>query len=152
MWVVENFGVVEMQIDSEESYMRNITWNYVKELKDVLSIEKFENAHEFTYPADLKEILFKYNGGRPNLRYYDVGSEYDKEFKNLLSFNETDIENIYKVYPIESSDGTLVPFASDPAGNFFVLKDSKIFLWNHESNSCIFISDTFSDFLMKLHD
>ena len=46
MWVVENFGVVEMQIDSEESYMRNITWNYVKELKDVLSIKKSENVSE----------------------------------------------------------------------------------------------------------
>lgn len=127
-------------------------WKYVKTLKDVSSIDKFESEHGFSFPKDLKDILLKYNGGRPPRRYFDVGSEKDKEFKTLLSFNESDIETIYKCYPLDSADKTLIPFASDPAGNYFVLKDNAVCLWNHETDETVFLAPTFTEFLQMLHD
>ena len=127
-------------------------WKYVKTLKDVSSIEKFESEHGISFPKDLKDILLKYNGGRPPRRYFDVGSEKDKEFKTLLSFNESDIETIYKCYPLDSADKTLIPFASDPAGNYFVLKDNAVCLWNHETDKTVFLAPTFTEFLQMLHD
>jgi len=132
--------------------MSDITWKYVKELKNTAAIDEFEKKHDFSYPQDLKQILIKYNGGRPSSKYYDLPNEKDKEFKTLLSFNETDIETVYKYYPLDSSDKSLIPFASDPAGNFFVLKNNKVYLWEHESDCLREVSSTFTDLLMKLHD
>ena len=132
--------------------MDNNSWKYVKPLQDSQAIEQFEKAHGIVFPDDLKEIMKKNNGGCPPLKYYDMASEKNKEFKTLLSFNKSDVENIYKVFPLESSDTTLVPFASDPAGNFFVLKDGKIFFWNHENDKTMFLADTFTEFLSSLHE
>ena len=131
--------------------MNEIIWKYVKPLKNINAIEKFEKEHSILFPLDLKGILTKFNGGRPSLKYYDTKTERDKEFKTLLSFNEEDIETIYKHYPLDSSDKTLVPFASGPAGNYFVVKDEKIYLWNHETDSVDYIANSFSDFLSNLH-
>ena len=132
--------------------MNDKTWKYVKPLEDVHLIESFEKSHGISFPADLKEIFRKYNGGRPPMKLYDTATEKNKEFKTLLSFNHSDIENIYKYFPLDSVNSALVPFASDPAGNFFVLKDNKIFFWNHETDETVFLADTISDFLGSLHD
>lgn len=132
--------------------METITWKYVKELKNSAAIDDFEKSNNFLYPQDLKQILRTYNGGRPSSKYYDLKGEKDKEFKTLLSFNEADIENIYKCFPLDSNDKAIIPFASDPAGNYFVLKDNAIYLWEHETDNCHFISKSFSDFLQMLHD
>lgn len=132
--------------------MNEITWKYVKPLKNANAIETFEKVHSISFPSDLKEILFKYNGGRPSVKYYDTKTEKDKEFKTLLSFNEDDLETIYNHYPLDSADKTLIPFASDPSGNYFVIKDGKIFLWLHEKDECVCLADSFSAFLKKMHD
>lgn len=132
--------------------MNTITWNYVKPLINNNAIEEFEKTTSVSLPSDLRETISVYNGGRPSHRYYDLESDEDKEFKTLLSFNREDIESVYKFYPIDSNDKTLIPFASDPAGNLFVVKNSKILLWNHETNICTFISNSFTDFLSMLHD
>ncbi|WP_296689498.1 SMI1/KNR4 family protein [Treponema sp. UBA6852] len=132
--------------------MSEITWKYVKPLKNTNAIEAFEKEHSVSFPLDLREILSKYNGGRPSLKYFDTKTEKDKEFKTLLSFNKEDIETIYKHYPLDSSDDKIVPFASDPAGNYFVIKDGKVCLWNHENDSTLCIANTFSDFLASLHE
>lgn len=132
--------------------MMDITWKYVKQLKKNDVIEEFEKKYICSFPQDLKDCLIKNNGGRPSLKYYDLGNEKDKEFKTLFSFNEDDIENIYKYMPLDSSDKTLIPFASDPAGNIFVVKNNSIGLWFHESDEVIIIANTFSEFLSKLHD
>ena len=127
-------------------------WKYVKKLKDVSSIDKFEAKHGLSFPKDLKDVLLKYNGGRPPLKYFDTDSEKDKEFKTLLSFNESDPETVYTCYPLDSTDKALVPFAADPAGNLFVVKDNAIYLWNHETDNTTFLAPTFTQFLNMLHD
>lgn len=132
--------------------MNNKTWKYVKPLENEQTIEDFEKTHGVTFPEDLKEIFRKYNGGRPPMKRYDTALEKNKEFKTLLSFNRTDVENIYKFCPLDSSDATLIPIASDPAGNFFVLKDGKIFFWNHETDETMLLANTFTEFLSTLHE
>lgn len=132
--------------------MDEITWKYVKELKNTNVVDAFEKEKRIEFPNDLKQVLLKYNGGRPSLKYYDLQNEKDKEFKTLLSFNETDIENIYKHFPLDSKFENLIPFASDPAGNYFVLSNKKICLWNHETDTIQEIAKTFSDFLQMLHN
>lgn len=131
--------------------MSEITWKYVKPLKDENAIESFEKKNNVSFPSDLKSYLKEFNGGRPSLKYYDLQGEKDKEFKTLLSFNESDVENIYKAYPLDSSL-KILPFASDPAGNYFVVDSGKISLWNHESDSVKEIADSFTNFLNLLHD
>ena len=131
--------------------MKNITWKYVKPLANVESIAEYEVLTKSSLPEDIKEVVRMYNGGRPSLKYYDLSGEKDKEFKTLLSFNRNDIENVFTFYPLDSANGKLVPFASDPAGNFFVIKDGKIYLWLHESDTTVFLSESFSAFLETLH-
>lgn len=71
----------------------------------------------------------------------------------LLSFNETDRENIYKVigYFISRYQRNLVPFASDSAGNYYCEKEDKIVLWTQDGE-VIPVSASFGDFLNSLHE
>ena len=132
--------------------MNNITWKYVKPLVNLNSIVEYEALTGGLLPDDIKAVIKMYNGGRPSLKYYDLHNEKDKEFKTLLSFNRNDIENVFAFYPLDSANGKIVPFASDPAGNLFVIKEGKMFLWLHESDTTVFLAESFSAFLETLHD
>ena len=131
--------------------MNNISWKYVKPLVNLESIAEYETLTGSLLPDDIKEVIKMYNGGRPSLKYYDLPKEKDKEFKTLLSFNRNDIENVFAFYPLDSANGKIVPFASDPAGNLFVIKEGKIYLWSHESDTTVFLAESFSVFLETLH-
>lgn len=132
--------------------MKDITWKYVKPLVDAGNIAEYESLVGTTLPEDLKNTIRTNNGGRPSLKYYDIASEKDKEFKSLLSFNRSDVENVFAFYPLDSANKKLVPFASDPAGNFFVVKNGAIHLWLHEQDRTMFVAESFSAFLEMLHD
>lgn len=132
--------------------MNNISWKYVRPLANEKGIEEYEGQTGVLLPDDIKQVVRQYNGGRPSLKYYDLPTEKDKEFKSLLSFNHTDIENVFAFYPLDSANKKLIPFAIDSAGNCFVLKNGKIYLWLHEIDKPIFIADSFSAFLETLHD
>ena len=132
--------------------MKNITWKYVKPLVDAGSIAEYESLVGTTLPEDLKNLIRTNNGGRPSLKYYDLASEKDKEFKSLLSFNRTDVENVFAFYPLDSANKKLVPFAIDSAGNCFVVKNGAIQIWLHELDRTIFVAESFSAFLEVLHD
>lgn len=132
--------------------MKDITWKYVKPLVDAGSIAEFESLVGTTLPEDLKNTIRTNNGGRPSLKYYDLALEKDKEFKSLLSFNRGDVENVFAFYPLDSANKKLVPFATDPAGNCFVVKNGTIHLWLHELDRTMFVAESFSAFLEMLHD
>lgn len=131
--------------------MKEITWKYVKELEDIEAISKFEIDNNIIFPEDLKNYLQKYNGGRPSSRLFDTAKEKEHEFKTLLSFNKADIETIYKNFPIDSKHEKLIPFASDPAGNYFCLYRNAIYYWHHERDEAEYLADTFEEFLKKLY-
>lgn len=132
--------------------MNDISWKYVKPLVDAGSIAEYESLVGTTLPEDLKNTIRTNNGGRPSLKYYDLPSEKDKEFKSLLSFNRGDVENVFAFYPLDSANKKLVPFATDPAGNCFVVKNGAIHLWLHEQDRTMFIAESFSAFLGMLHE
>ena len=47
---------------------------------------------------------------------------------------------------------TFVSFAVDTADNFFVIKEGKMFLWSYESDTTVFLAESFSAFLETLYD
>lgn len=132
--------------------MNNITWKYIKPLVDAETIAEYESLTGTSLPEDIKNTVQSNNGGRPSLKYYDLPTEKDKEFKALLSFNRNDVENVFAFYPLDSANRKLVPFAIDPAGNFFVVKNGRIHLWLHELDRTTYVAESFSAFLEMLHD
>lgn len=70
-------------------------WKYVKKIKDVNSIKEIENKYSIQLPVYLKNIIIKYNGGRPLNRIFDTNREKEKVMKSLLSYNVEDKENVY---------------------------------------------------------
>lgn len=132
--------------------MNKITWKYVKPLQNVQAVAEFELKNGVVIPDDLRAVIYYHNGGRPSLRYFDLPNEEDKEFKTLLSFNENDLENVYKRFPVGASGDGLLPFASDPAGNLLVLKEGAVYFWDHEKSQVIFVAPSFTLFIESLHN
>ncbi len=130
----------------------NLTWKYVKELKDLNAIFDFEKKYGVLFPEDLKEYIIKYNGGRPSKSIFDTTKEKGHVFKALLSFNRDDRETIFITYDVlQKEDSSLLPFASDPAGNFLCIKDGKVVLYFHETGELEAVADSFSAFLETLY-
>jgi cell wall assembly regulator SMI1 len=133
--------------------MANITWKYIKPLSKTDAIENFEKKNGISFPSDLKKCIKANNGGRPSSTVFDTNDSKERVFKALLSFNESDAENIYKYFPIiNSHSNNLIPFASDPFGNYICLKDSKVVLFLHETGKLEYIADSFSCLLEKLYE
>jgi len=130
----------------------NLTWKYVKELKDLNAIFDFEKEHGVLFPEDLKEYIIKYNGGRPSKSIFDTATEKGHVFKVLLSFNKEDRETIFTIYEVlKKEDSSLLPFASDPAGNFLCIKDGKVVLYLHETGGVEKVANSFSELIEKLY-
>lgn len=131
-----------------------ITWKYVKPIKDMGNIAKFESRF-CKIPQDLLECIKANNGGRPSLNCFDLEKQKEREFKALFSFNKDDVENIFDAQDfdtqINSKERVLFPFANDSFGNLFCLYNNKIVLWEHEKDSIIPVADTWSDFLRMLY-
>ncbi len=98
--------------------MNEVTWKYVKPLKNENVVDEFLNKYKVVLPMPLVQCLIAYNGGRPSekLFYTNNGNEY--VFKSLLSYNADDVECIYKVYPHLFRGTSLYPIGTDSAGNF----------------------------------
>lgn len=131
--------------------MSQITWKYVKSLKNPNIITEVEQEFGIVIPQDLKEIIEKFNNGRPSLNEFDTTLSKGNEFKKLLSFNAEDIENVFDFKNIETNIQGLFPFASNSSGNLICLYEGKIVYWIHETDSLENISDTFTEFLNSLY-
>lgn len=131
----------------------NINWKYVKKLLDVDVIKEFEKENNIELPKSLKEIVVNFNGARPRPNTFD--SECNKEcvFKSLLSFNIDDKENIFEVTTWMKENGNnVIPFASDPAGNYLCFnKDKQVVLWKHETSKCEFVCDSFEKLVDSIY-
>jgi len=135
--------------------MNNLTWKYVKKLKNKKAIENFENENKIKLPIDIIECVKKNNGGRPNKKTFDTENSKERVIKNLLSFNSDDLETVYSIFEVlNKEDNRLFPIASDPSGNYicYDLMNKKIVLWLHETNKVENISNDFSEFLDALYE
>lgn len=120
-----------------------ITWKYVKPLKDPKAVKDFLDKYGIELPASLIDIMEKYNGGRPSEKTVITETQREYVFKSMLSYNSDDKETIYSIYPDLFKETDWFPFASDAAGNFicYDLRQKKCVLYNHETDRGEFITD-----------
>lgn len=113
-----------------------ITWKYIKPLKDPSAVKNYLKAHKVDLPQRLIKSIEQFNGGRPSEKQIITSSKREYVFKSMLSYNQTDRETIYSVFPDLFKGTHLFPFASDAAGNFicYDMKMKQCVLLNHESN------------------
>lgn len=128
-----------------------ITWKYATPISDEL-ISEVENKYDVQLPEDLKSILKEGNNGVPSKRFFDTDVAEGYEWKTLLSYYKSDIENVYSAISIlKDVDIDLFPFGNDPAGNLICLKGGKVVFWNHETDTLEIIASSVSEFLAKLY-
>ncbi len=136
--------------------MKNITWKYVSPLKDDTAVEVLQIKYHYQLPKDLVDCIKENNGGIPSPDKFDLGNEKDLVFGGLLSFNPTDVDNIYDFIDLfAEEDGSglrMFPFAIDPAGNFICMKNHKVVFYDHETDNVRNIADSYSIFLTMLHE
>lgn len=135
--------------------MVNIEWKYVSPLKEGTEVEVIELKYHYRIPDDLKTYLVSKNAGVPSQCSFDMDNRRDMVFGGLLSFNVSDVDNFYDyvvLFEDEDKKGLkMFPFALDPAGNFFCIKDNKVVIYNHETGSTQYICENFTQFLKMLH-
>ena len=126
-------------------------WKYVKELKDKTVIENIEKTSNILIPTDLKQIIVKYNGGRPEKNVFDTTCSKERVLKSLISYNKEDKENIY-LYT-EVFDKKLLPFAVTEFGDLICYneKSNEIDLYLHEQDKCEKICDNILEFFDNLY-
>jgi hypothetical protein len=145
--------VAAVKIAKEAKYMANSTWKYVKALTVGTAIEDFEGEHHISLPQDLKQCMKTNNGGRPVKNGFDTETSKGRVFKTLLSFNPSDAESMQKYFPIVRSEkSTLIPFASDPGGNFLCLQNGEVVLFLHETGAVESVAKSFTALLEKLYE
>ncbi|WP_341302436.1 SMI1/KNR4 family protein [Lysinibacillus sp. FSL H8-0500] len=134
--------------------MNNLSWKYVKPLKNNKAVESFEADYGLKLPQDITSCIKQNNGGRPDKKAFDTEVSKGRVIKSLLSFNKEDLETVYDaIDTLKGEKSNLVPLASDPGGNYicFDTKQQDIVLWLHETNTTEKISSSFTAFLETLH-
>ena len=124
---------------------------YCKPIKNNKVISSFFEKYDKKIPEGFEEFFINNNGGRPvqNTCFLQNGSE--KVVNCFLSFNEEDKENIYKAKAVlEKIDNAILPFASDPSGNYYCIKDGFIYFCSHEEAKLYPIANSFISFIETL--
>lgn len=135
--------------------MANLSWKYVSPLKEGSEVDVLELKYCYQLPEDLRDCIVENNAGVPSLSVFNLGTDKEKSFGGLLSFNEGDIDSIYDYISLFETDGgkhlKMFPFALDPAGNFFCIENGKVVFYDHEMDKTTVICNTFTDLKNMLH-
>lgn len=128
-------------------------WARVKPLVNEKVIDSFENKYNLSLPSDFKKCIINNNAGRPRPNGIKAKNGDEFDVKMLLSFNEKDSENIYKVidFFVNEFNGRLIPFASDSAGNYYCFDNDAVVLFTQD-NEFIPVCDSFSSFVGSLYE
>ena len=130
--------------------MNNINWKYVIPLENKEEIQEIEKKYSVLLPNDQKECIENNNAGYPNKKIFYNEVSKEKIFKDLISYNREDEENIYQFEELFRIN--LIPFGLDPSGNILCLDDDKkVILYLHETQEKEFVANNFSEFLNKLY-
>jgi hypothetical protein len=122
---------------------------YVKQLNDENSINTFARDNGIDFSVEFVEFFKKNNGGRPDKNEVELVNGSEKVVNSFLSFNDNDKENVYKARR-RIEDKNLIPFACDPAGNYYCLKGGKVVYYSHEDNDVVDVAKSFAEFLGKI--
>jgi len=135
--------------------MKKLQWKYVKQLSDENLISKYESENKVELEEEFKDIIKKYNGGRPRPNVFDTEVRKECVFKSLVSFNNDSSASIFEVtkWVNDSTNRKLVPFASEPSGNYICFtENNNIVSWMHETGNVEFICNSFNEFLEMMYD
>lgn len=127
-------------------------WKYVKPLKDNFIIEYLEKTYSIEIPKFLKEIILENNGGRPVKNMFMTKENKEKVIKTLLSYNQSDRENIY-IY-IDFFDKGYIPFANTDFGDVICVnnKNENVELYLHEIDKFEYVCENIEEFIDKLYN
>ena len=127
-------------------------WKYVKILKDNSVFENIERTYNVEIPKSLKEIISKYNGGRPEKRLFDTQNSKEKVLQGLISFNKEDKANIF-IYEDLLRKG-YIPFAITEFGDAICIKidNESIELYLQELDKFEYVCDNIEKFLNILYN
>lgn len=129
-------------------------WSRIKPLVNPKAIVQLEQKYGFSLSEDLKKCVISNNGARPKPNTIVLKNGEENDVKILLSYNDGDPENIYKVieYFMKNYNGTLIPFATDSAGNYYCEQNEQhIILWT-QNDERLPVCDSFLQFLESLYD
>lgn len=126
-------------------------WKYVKPLKNMNSITQIECKYKVQIPQALKNMIIKYNGGRPEKRLFYTDKHTEKVMKSLLSYNTEDKENIY--FFSEIFEKGFIPFAITEFGDTICInnQNKNVELYLHETDSFEYICKDVEDFINILY-
>ena len=127
-------------------------WAYVKVLIDNSVFENIERTYNVEIPKYLKEIISKYNGGRPEKRLFDTQNSKEKVLQGLISFNKEDKANIF-IYEDLLRKG-YIPFAITEFGDAICVNIDNEFigLYLHEQDKFEYVCDNIEKFLNILYN
>lgn len=134
--------------------MNDLTWNYVKPLKDPNAVDHFLEQNHIELEQNLIDLLKNHNGGRPSPDTFDTSLTKERVFKALLSYNMEDRETIYKCYSKELKERALFPLATDPAGNYICIDlggENDIVFFETESLGKERVANSFEEFINQLY-
>lgn len=128
-------------------------WSRSKPLNNPLVIKQLEEKYGFSLSDDLVNCILSNNGARPRPNTIELKNGEENDVKLLLSYNENDPENIFKVieYFVNNYNGTLIPFATDSAGNYYCEQGKRIVLWT-QNKEILPVCNSFSQFLEALYE
>lgn len=127
-------------------------WKYVKVLKDNSVFENIEKTYNIEIPKYLKEIISKYNGGRPEKRLFDTQNGKKRILQGLISFNKEDRASI-SIYEDFLREG-YIPFAITEFGDVICIKIDNGFieLYLHELDKFEYVCDNIEKFFNILYN
>lgn len=125
-------------------------WKYIKPLENKEVIENVESTYSVKLPIKLKEIIKKYNGGKPKNNIFDTVNSKEKVVKCLLSYNKNDRENIY-IFDDLFNKG-YIPFAITEFGDVICInnKMETVELYLHERDCFENVSKNIEEFMANL--
>lgn len=128
-------------------------WSRPKPLENPLAVKHLQEKYGFALSGELTNCILSNNGARPKPNTIVLKNGEENDVKMLLSYNENDPENIYKVieYFIKTYNGSLIPFASDSAGNYYCEQGKRIVLWT-QNNEIMPVCNSFPQFLDSLYE
>lgn len=128
----------------------NTICDKVKEMKDELAIDRFEDKYELDLDGSFKEFFQYNNGGTPRKKNFEIGND-EYEVRCFLSFNDDEYNSIRK--PLESfqeeTHGKIFPFAKDSGDNYYCLnvETGAVYFWSVDDEKYYKLTESFTEFV-----
>jgi hypothetical protein len=132
-------------------------WSCIRKISEQTVIDKIEEENGIVFPKDYISLVNLYNAGIPEYCNFSDRKGHSYVFDRLISVNQKDSPNIDTAISwIEQVDSLSIPIALDAVGNMICLEYCagicrSIILINFESEEKETLSDSLTDFLLKLH-